>query len=130
LLLFPVPEDEDLDAMLRVTIAWDADWNKYVDVQTGELKRPAGTFPIEMDLVQDLAFYPGFDVGPMLLCWQHLNKVPCQDWTKRRRDEYAEYLLGRLDIVHSKHCRQELYSSSSSDYCKYFLFSSNMVPFY
>jgi hypothetical protein len=121
LFCFSVPEDDDLDAMLRLAISWDCDWSHYVDLSTGEAKRPAGSLPIEIDFALDLAFNPDFEVGPLLLSWQHLQSVATEDWSRRRKDEYAAYILRHLDIVHGKHCRQEMYYSLSSTYCKYHL---------
>jgi hypothetical protein len=117
---FAVPEDDDLDALLRLAISWDSDWTHYVDLSTGEAKRPAGSLPIEADLALDLAFNPGFEVGALSLSWQHLQSVANEDWSQRRKDEYAAYILSRLNALHSKHCRQEMYYSISSNYCEYF----------
>jgi hypothetical protein len=116
--IFSVPEDEDLRAMLRLVLTWDNDWFSYVDTNSGEFKRPAGSLPVETELAHDLAFNSKFEVGALHLCWQHLVKVRCDAWNNRRKSDYAEYLLERLDVIHARHSHLEVFSSISSSYCK------------
>jgi hypothetical protein len=105
--------------MGQIILSWDCDFPKYVDSQRGSIIRPINMDPIVTELVVRLLFNPTYNVGTTsVVTFNHWKHIPFADWTEEVLGQFAHNMLNELNFVHERHCTLELYSSSSTEYCK------------